>query len=138
MARPRKNENAVRDDQLKIRLTAIERAEIDTKAEAVGLSAVDYVRRLALGHRLPARPQIDRQRHAEAVTALLRLGVNLNQIAKRVNMDTAGPLDLEELGRLMARIDGELNRLEGFGEDGEDAETVAAEAEAWAARDPTR
>lgn len=113
MARPKKAPEERRDGQLKLRLTARERAALDTAAAAYGLTAAEYMRRRSLGERLPATSAATRQT-AVLATALLRIGVNLNQIAHRMNAGRAAP---DYLPALIARIDAELDRLYGPGSD---------------------
>lgn len=83
------------------RLTQTERAKIELKAAAFGLTASEYMRRRALRYRLP--PNVAKA-HSQAVmaTALIRLGVNLNQIAKHMNAGRRAPE--EDLNALIDRI----------------------------------
>lgn len=114
MARPKKAEAERRIDTLGVRLTVSERAEIDRTAAAYGLTTAEFMRRRSLGHRLPAAVAAQRQR-AVLATALLRLGVNINQIAHRLN---AGGREPGYLSALIARINAELDRLDDPAPDG--------------------
>lgn len=114
MARPKKPATDLRSDTLGVRLTVSERQELDRAAAALGLTAAEFVRRRSLGYRLPA--EVARQRHTTLLaTALLRLGVNLNQIAHRLN---AGGRETGTLLPLLARIRAELDKLDDPGADG--------------------
>ncbi len=104
MARPKKYPDELRSERLSgLRLTLAERLEIETKAAAVGLPVMEYQRRTALGLRIPRRQIID----AGLVSALNRLGVNLNQIT--MAMHQTGQLP-PELPALLARIDALLDQ----------------------------
>lgn len=82
--RPRKAEDERRDVALPpIRVTAAEAAHVEDKAAAAGLSLSDYIRRRALGGRIVARQTATDDR---AIFELNRVGVNLAQIVKRLNM----------------------------------------------------
>lgn len=110
MARPKKAPEERRDDRLEVRLTARERAALDTAAARHGLTAAEFTRRRSLSERMPATTAAGRDTAAVA-TALIRLGVNLNQIAHHVNAGRSVPIP--SLTALMARIEGELDRLYG-------------------------
>ncbi|MCE7030989.1 plasmid mobilization protein [Jiella avicenniae] len=90
-----------------VMLTVEERAQIETAAEALGLSVSEFVRRRSLGHRMPAS-RTGEDNRAVLATALLRLGVNLNQIAKHMNAGRSAPPHLPEL---IATIDRHVERL---------------------------
>lgn len=84
MARPRKDASERRTNLLPVRLTPAERLRIEKDALGAGLTASDFVRTQALKK---GRPVV-----RETVTLdpavfdeLRRIGVNLNQIARRAN-----------------------------------------------------
>ena len=83
IARPRITDPLKKSEAFRVRLTVEERATIEAKADKVGLSVSDYVRRCALSRKLPQPPAhgID----FEAKQELRRIGVNLNQITKAMN-----------------------------------------------------
>lgn len=110
MVRPKKTSEERRDDVVGVRLTAQERAELDRFAGYYGLSVSEFMRRRALGYRLPAG-EIERRQRAAVMTALMRLGVNLNQIAHHMNAGRGAPANLSALSALIARIDTEMDRL---------------------------
>lgn len=91
-----------RQEILRARVTRDEKRSIIEKAKAVGgISAL--IRTAVLGY-LPPRSKIDREAHVKSLTALQdlttavnRVGTNLNQIAKEVNMGRD-----PRLGSLMA------------------------------------
>ncbi len=115
MARPKKAFDAVRGKPIGVRLTDAERAELDRTAALHGLTAAEFMRRRSLGYRLPAVLEQQR-RQAELATALLRIGVNLNQLTHHVNAGSLPPADL--LPPLLARINSLLDGVYGPGGDG--------------------
>lgn len=107
MVRPKKPPAERRSEPLGIRLTVAERAQLELSASTLGMTVAEFIRRRALNYRMPqGRP--DRQVTAVLATALIRLGVNLNQIARHMNAGRAAP---EYLPNLIARIDRALERL---------------------------
>jgi mobilization protein NikA len=108
MARPKKTPDDLRTDTLGIRLTAIERARLDEFAALHGLTATEFMRRRSLGYRLPA-PIAEQRQLAALATALLRIGVNLNQLTHHVNAGSLPPADL--LPGLLSRINALLDTV---------------------------
>lgn len=109
MARPTKAEHERRQERVEVRLTTGERVHLDEAARSFGITVAEFVRRRALGYRLPAVLTESPVRAAIA-TALIRLGVNLNQLVKAFHRSgVVSP----ELPPLIAKIDGELDRLYG-------------------------
>lgn len=106
MARPKKAFDEVRGRPLGVRLTDAERAELESHAAAYGLTAAEFMRRRSLGYRLPPTQAAVRT-EALLATALMRLGVNLNQLAKHANAGkTVLSATIEELaGRIHAVLD---------------------------------
>lgn len=109
MARPTKPDHEKRNRQLGFFVTDIERAEIEQAAAACGLGLSEFFRRRALNVRMPANAVVQ-QHKAETTTALLRLGVNLNQIAKHMNAGRAAPLD--QIEDLLSRINATMDQLD--------------------------
>lgn len=104
MGRPTKT-NEEKKANFTLRLTAADRAEITRNASLLGLSPAEFIRRRSLGYQLPGTLAAQRQ---EAVrnTALLRLGVNLNQITRHANAGRDLPEHLPELlAAIMAELD---------------------------------
>jgi len=77
-------------------LTTRERAELEQRADAFGVSVSEFVRRRSLGRPLPATVA-EQHTRANLATALLRLGVNLNQIAHHMNAGRSAPPHLTDL-----------------------------------------
>lgn len=103
MARPKKAPEERRDDRINPRLTTAERAEVETNASALGISPAEFARRRMLGYRLPQAAAVQQAR-ASLGAAFNRLGVNLNQIAHKLNSGRE-PSALEaELQALIDRI----------------------------------
>ena len=115
MARPKKAPEERRDDQINPRLTTAERAEIERNAHLLGITPTEFVRRRALGYRLPASAAA--QHHTASLgSAFNRLGVNMNQIAHRLNAG-ADPSEVEaSLRALIARVNAELDGIYGPGD----------------------
>ena len=110
MPRPRKPAHELRDLKAEIRLNSIEHAQIEHSANMAGMTITDFFRRRALGHRIKSTPQIDRDQMDKATVALLRLGVNLNQLTKHVN--AGRPVPSVELANLITRINDTMDRLD--------------------------
>lgn len=66
-----------------LRLTVAERQLVEMMAARAGLPVAEFQRRAVLGQRIRARPVKVEQ---AALAEVNRIGVNLNQIAARVNM----------------------------------------------------
>ncbi len=77
-------------------MTAIEKVKLEERAQAVGLSVSEFVRRRSLGTPLPP-VAADRVVKDKLATSLLRIGVNLNQIAKHMNAGRHAPPELPAL-----------------------------------------
>ena len=108
MARPPLQKSERRNEHLPcVRVTSAEREKIEAKASEAGLTVSEYSRRAILKSRI--KPQ---QGTVNADPALLlelnRIGVNLNQIALKVNAGRSLGLDypvvMSELKAVLARI----------------------------------
>ncbi|ABB76095.1 mobilisation protein (MobC) [Nitrosospira multiformis ATCC 25196] len=107
MARPRKQQPESRSERLNLRLLPDERATIEARAAASGLTPTDYARRRALGGKLAAAP---RRADPALVLAVNRAGVNLNQIARALNSGLGH--SPHELSETLARLNQLLDRLQ--------------------------
>ncbi len=100
-----------RDRTRSLRLTAGEDALIRAKAHVVGLTFSAYLRHVALGKRIRARPgQIDE----DAIYHLSRIGNNLNQIARAMNTARKGvrqPVAQERLAEVLEELHVLLDRI---------------------------
>ena len=114
MARPRKAPEERRVNGPNPRMTTAEKAEVEQHAAILGISPSEFMRRRSLDYRLPAALAVQRHLAALAV-ALLRLGVNLNQIARHMNAGRGPPPDLSAL---IARIEAILDDIYGPGDNG--------------------
>lgn len=105
MSRPRKNECDIRRVQVNIRLTEDESARINEVAATSGLSPANWIRyKVFTGRNPPARlSSLD----TSVIKELGRIGVNLNQAARKLNQG-GFPEDLRatqlELLRLLKGI----------------------------------
>ena len=110
MPRPKKSDHERRDLKAEIRLNSLEHAQIEQFASMAGMTLSDFFRRRALGHRVKSSTQIDRDQMDKASVALLRLGVNLNQLTKHVNAGRSVPHG--ELDALITRINTAMDALD--------------------------
>jgi hypothetical protein len=105
MGRPKKSPEDLRDDPLHVMMTQRERAELEHRASLYGMTVSEFVRSRTLGWRMPPLAP-ERRDRAALTTALLRLGVNLNQIAHHMNAGRSAPPILPALiGDIRAHID---------------------------------
>lgn len=66
---------------IKLRVTPAEKAAITAKAKAQGQTVTDFIRQRALDYRLRQTPL-----EKERIRQLARIGANLNQLARWVNI----------------------------------------------------
>ena len=107
--RPRKKATDAKTAKLEVRLTEEEKALFHEKAEANGLSASEWLRRLGSGHQIrPQATAVDLQLIAE----LNAIGVNINQIARAVNRGRESPAPLDAVAaQIRAILDEVAERL---------------------------
>lgn len=102
--RPKQTTDRAQTRHVGVRFTAAERAALDARAAAAGLSLSDFIRAASLD---AAPPRRRRKADAEGVLSAVELrelnavGVNLNQIARALNFGTRQPINDE----LQAAID---------------------------------
>ena len=109
--RPRKVAEEQRTDRLPgVRVTAAERVHVEELAARAGLPVTDFCRRATLGQRVHApRAGVDET----ALVALNRIGVNLNQIAHRLNAGGRKPPHLDDVLReVLAAVERVAGRME--------------------------
>ena len=110
MARPRQGE--VRDQRVNFRLTLEEALALRERAARAGQSVSHYARAAALAR--PAEPRRGRRPYAMEPASFHQirlLGVNLNQIARRLNAQDIPPPP--ELAPLLAEIHAALRKALG-------------------------
>ncbi len=117
------SEVRVRRATVGVRLTPEERSHLDTLAAAAGISAAAYLRRAGLGGRIPVCRSSIRDADAlrAVVGALGRIGHNLNQIARGVDIDRQADRQpspdvaaLLEVGTALDRIGFDVRRAMGL------------------------
>lgn len=83
MSRPKLDPAQVRRSTLGVRVTDADRARIEERAAAMGMTPADWLRQAGLSRRLPSPPvpAVNREQYAE----LGRLAGNLNQLARAAN-----------------------------------------------------
>ena len=93
MARPKKKTAATRPHVVAFRLNDAEQARLDAEAAAAGLAPNDIARAKVTGARSSVRlssrrtePQAESPALFQLRQELTRVGVNLNQIARRLHM----------------------------------------------------
>lgn len=127
MARPQKQARQKRDQFLRVRLTPDEHSAVVARAAQAGMPLSDYVRHMLIHGRVrivQSSPVLS----MEAILALNRLGVNLNQLARIGNATGELPSRLPSLlERINALLD-EAMALKRSGEtDGGDQAALAGE-----------
>ena len=111
MARPRKRNEEQLSEQRNVRLSKGEAARLRALARAGRISASEVVRRLIREGRIEVRRT--REPPVEVVVELSRQGVNLNQMAHKLN--ATGQLVPEELSRTLDRLNALLDEVQGGG-----------------------
>lgn len=95
IARPRLSPAEKRTEILQIRVSPIERAKIEAKADQANLVMSEYLRAIALKPRVTIKQTRDLD--FDTRQELRRVGVNLNQIAKAMNAGQHGlPVSLAQ------------------------------------------
>lgn len=95
-----------------MRLSHEERAEIEKRAQAAGLSIGGYCKSVILDKpppRASRRPSLEKQELAKLIGQVSRVGSNLNQIAKRLNLHASIEVPelkaaLDDLAQLRAAV----------------------------------
>jgi wyosine [tRNA(Phe)-imidazoG37] synthetase (radical SAM superfamily) len=96
-----------RSKQINIRVNADEYAQLLAEAEKAGVSVSTFVRESSLRKKLKARPSLI---DSEAWIELARVGNNLNQIAKHLNVAKRSGGDDAVLDAVAVELD-DLRRL---------------------------
>lgn len=109
MARPKLPPHEMRSQSVAFRVSPIDHASLLAAASAHGIKVGELARRRSLGVRLPPEVQ-DAALRADTVAALNRIGVNLNQLVKRLN--AGGPLNVEKLINTLDRVHDAMDRLD--------------------------
>lgn len=105
--RPSLPDVQLRRHRLQPAFTDIEIAQIEQSANAVGLSAVEYLRRITLGRHIIPVPAINREQYTE----LGKLAVNINQIARQLNSFINKDADHAILLEVLTVIHSEVQQL---------------------------
>lgn len=100
------SENRKRQRMVPIRLSDEEFERCREKADALGLSVPSYLRKLAIHQKVkpPRAPLVDREGALEIARELRAIGVNVNQLAKRVNAGALQAVGLDEVRKELAEI----------------------------------
>lgn len=78
VGRPKSSEHERRDERIALRLTAAEKAHLETQAAQTGMSLATYARKLIFKQRLPAPVKAS---DAALLCELNRIGVMFNDLA---------------------------------------------------------
>jgi uncharacterized protein (DUF1778 family) len=90
-----------RSESVGFQVTPSERAELDERAAAAGVTLSEYVRAAALGYRLTAKDPL----REKALFELSAIGNNLNQLARHANMtEQIDPQELQNAMRLWREV----------------------------------
>jgi hypothetical protein len=95
---------------LNLRIPTALKATLESESAAQGMSLSDYVR-IRLSNTVPSRPRIRPRRNTierQVLVELNRIGVNLNQIARRLNSQEAATLtrfDQQQLSQLLSLLE---------------------------------
>ena len=92
-----KAKSPTRTAWIKLRVTPAEKESITAKAEAQGQTVTDFIRQRALDYRLRQTPL-----EKERVRQLARIGVNLNQLARWVNIHKSRAEVIDVLAALVS------------------------------------
>ncbi|MDL2313632.1 plasmid mobilization relaxosome protein MobC [Desulfovibrio sp. OttesenSCG-928-C14] len=92
-----KTKTETRTALVKLRVTPAEKEAIIAKAEALGQTVTDFIRQRALDYRLRQTPL-----EKEHVRQLARIGVNLNQLARWVNIHKSRAETIDVLAALVS------------------------------------
>lgn len=104
MARPRKKLDELRVHQVSVRLTASENDFVRKQADLAGLSIVNYMRVSALAQKeIRAKVTPLQLSHYKALRGI---GVNINQLARKLNMGENLTIakEFQELRELLSKI----------------------------------
>lgn len=111
--RPTTTDTERRSAHVAARFTLSERARLEAKAASLGLRLSDYIRACAVDSLPPKLARATKARSgllsAEELRALNAIGVNLNQIAKRLNAGDGREIEAT-LSRALADLQAVLER----------------------------
>ncbi len=88
--------------RMELRISAEEKAQIEQKARKAGITTSEFIRRSALGRRMPSYG--DTTLLQEYSMQLGKIGSNLNQIAKYVNQGFSTDSFRKEIGETCREI----------------------------------
>lgn len=91
-----------------LRLNEAERQKLEQDTALSGLSKTDYLRSLIVGTEIKPRRPAELK---ELYLAVNRIGVNINQIARKANAGFATRSDMQELKFLMRKIETHMSRI---------------------------
>ena len=96
-----------RTDEIKVRLTPVEKASLDKRAKECGYSREAYIRTLLDG-RIP-RPMPPPDYHA-MMRELHAIGTNLNQVAQKAHV--LNVIDVQRYDKALRQFAGAVTRIE--------------------------
>lgn len=103
-----------RNEVATVRLTAAERAKLDARSTALGLRVSDFIRAAALDSLPPKLAKATRSKGGtlskDELRELNAIGVNMNQIARTLNMGERRDID-EELSEAITALHTILERF---------------------------
>jgi len=99
-----------KDATVNFKISSEDREILYERAKKLGLSVSEYIRRMALNRKITVKTDV------EMLMQVRKIGVNINQIARKINMDTSRTnvdTGLRELGNYMEYLRGVLDKIQG-------------------------
>ena len=107
-----RSESRKRQALVQVRLSKEEKAEMQRRTEIGGFQSVaDMIRVRCLGRR-PLKPRLDMQLLVDVQAAIDRVGVNVNQIARKVNQ--TGAITPEQVQAIHDALEALYEHLDGL------------------------
>jgi hypothetical protein len=111
MARPKKQDDYGRTEQVNLRLTIEEKQHLHERAIACGLTPTEYARRVIFSVPVSFRQEVD----PALIFSLKKIGNNLNQISKVFNSGSQPPpIALTNIIEKVADVLNEVIHVEGY------------------------
>ena len=86
----------------------VEKKKLEQDAALAGLTKTHLLRSLIMGLRIKPRPPIELR---DVYIAINRIGVNINQIARKANAGIASKNDIQELLFLMRKLESYMAKI---------------------------
>lgn len=103
LGRPRKSADELRTAEVRLYLSAAEKARLETDAHAAGMRSADYLRQLIAGHR-PVAIEGSSIGNPRLLLELNAIGNNLNQAVRAMHVGSRRKHDWEQLRALLESV----------------------------------